>query len=95
MLLKDLADRQVDGCVAPGQKNVVLTDILQIVIDSGQSFHAAPVLTVALLCVTERGQNAQAAVLAAQVPVLAGTQVVQKGLVALVYHYAYVANYNH
>ena len=92
VLLKDLVDGQVDGSVAPGQKDVVLANVLQVVIHPGQGLHAAPVLAVAGLGVAEGGQDAQAAVLAAQVPVFAGAQVVQQGLIALVEDDAYIAD---
>ena len=92
VLLKDLGHGQIDGHIAPGQKDVVLTDVLQVVVDAGQGLHAAAVLAVAQLGVAERGQDAQAAVLAAQVPVLAGAQVVQKGLIALMDHHAHVGD---
>ena len=92
MLLKDLVHRQVDGHITPGQQDIVLTDVLQIVIHASQGLHAAPVLALALLGVAEGGQDAQAAVLAAQVPVLAGTQMVQQGLIALMDHHAHVGD---
>ena len=44
------------------------------------------------LCHAEGGQDAQAAVLAAQVPVLAGTYMIQQGLIALVDDQAHVAD---
>lgn len=91
MLLEDLGHRQVDRHVAPGQNHIVLTNVLQVVRHTGQGVHVALILA-APLSIAEGRQNAQAAVLAAQVPILTGTHVVQQGLIALVNDDAHVGD---
>ena len=85
MLLEHFGHGQVDHHVAPAHDDILLTDVLEIGVDARQRLHVAAVFPAAApLCHAEGGQDAQAAVLAAQVPVLAGTHMVQQGLIALV-----------
>ena len=91
MLLEYLSHRQVDRHIAPGQDHIVLTDVLQIVGHAGQGIHVAPVLA-APLRIAKGGEDPQAAVLAGQVPVLAGTHMVQQRLIALVDDNAHVGD---
>ena len=91
MLLEHLGHRQVDRHITPGQDHIVLADILQIVGHTGQGVHVAPVLASPLR-IAEGGQDPQAAVLAGQIPVLAGAHMVQQGLIALVDDHAHVGD---
>ena len=74
---------QVDDQVAVRQHHVALPDVLQVGAHPRQGLHPAPVLPGAVhqVVIGEGGQQAQAPVLPAQVPVLAGAQVVQQALV--------------
>ena len=92
MLLENLGHGEVDGHVAPAQNHIVLADVLQVGVDAGQGLHAAPVLAAALAHIAEGGQDAQAAVLPGQLPVLARAHMVQQGLVALVDDQAHVGD---
>ena len=83
MLLEDLGNGQVHGDVAPAHDDVILTDVLQVAGDAGQSLHVALILALVLSVIAEGRQDAQTAVLAAQLPILTGTQVVQQGLILL------------
>ena len=84
----------VDDEVAVRQDHVLLADALQIGADPRQGLHLAPVLPDAAhhIVIREGGQQAQAAVLPAQIPVLAGTQVVQQALVVALDGYAHVGH---
>ena len=84
----------VDDQVAVGQDHVGLTDFFQVGAHAGQSVHLARELPHAsgTLLMGEGGQQAQAAVHTAQVPVLAGAQVVQQALVVAVQDHAHVGD---
>ena len=71
-----------------------LADLLQVGAHAGQGVHLAGKLPHAsgALLMGEGGQQAQAAVHAAQVPVLAGAQVVQQALVVALDGHAHVGH---
>ena len=91
VLLEHVGHGQVQGQIAPAHDDIVLADVVQVVRHPGQGVHGAAVVP-APAGIAEGGQDAQAAVLAAQVPVLAGAQVVQEGLIVLVDDDAHVGD---
>ena len=93
MGLIDLLEGDVDDEVAVGQDHMGLPHALQVRAHPGQGLHLAPEGPHAAgLLIGEGGQEAQSAVLAAQIPVLAGAQVVQKALIVPVEHHAHVGD---
>ena len=92
-VLVDVLERDVDDQVAVGQDHVGLADALQVGAHPGQGLHLAPELPDnAGLLIGEGGQQLQPAVHPAQIPVLAGAQVVQQALVPAVEHHAHVGD---
>ena len=90
MLPEHLGHRQIQGDIAPGEDHIVLTNVLQVIADTAQCVHIPLVLPPGLLGISEGGQDPQAAMLAAEIPVLAGPQMIQQRLIALVNDNAYV-----
>ena len=91
MVAEDVGHGQVDHQISSRQNDIVLADLLEVGGDAGQGLQHAPIFPV-LFGVAEGGQDPQAAVLAAQVPILTGTHVVQQGLIALVNDNAHVGD---
>ena len=82
MLLKDIVQIQVHRHIAAGEDHIVLTDTLQVGIDTGQGVHTPLVFALPpLVGIAEGGQYPQTAVLPGEVPVLAGAHVVQQRLI--------------
>ena len=73
---------------------MALADPLEVGANAGQGFHTAPELPdiAGLLLIGEGGQESEAAVLAAEIPILAGAQVIQKALVPAVKDDAHVGD---
>ena len=92
MLLEHVCNGQVGHDVAAGQHHIVLADLLQIGVYPRQGIHASLVIAVPSVGVSKGGQDAQSAVLAGEIPVLARSHVIQQGLVAGVDDEAHVGH---
>ena len=94
MAAQHVLQRQVDDQIAVRQQHVILPDALEVVHDAGQGLHLAAVLAARapLFVVGKGGQQRQAAVVAAEIPALAGAQMIQHGLALAVHDDAHVCD---